>query len=144
MRGLRLCVAVIATILTLSSGVSAEDAKPDATLELTQTSVAIVFGYTWGSGTLAFQDKSYPVETDGFSFLALGVTKAKASAEVFNLKKLEDFNGTYFAGSIEGTLGTGAGATTMKNQNGVVIRLFTTTEGLNVKLAPEGVRLTIK
>ena len=144
MRGLRLCVAVIATILTLSSGVSAEDAKPDATLELTQTSVAIVFGYTWGSGKLAFQDKSYPVEIDGFSVMALGVTTAKASAEVFNLKKLEDFNGTYFAGSIEGTLGTGAGATTMKNQNGVVIQLFTTTEGLNVKLAPEGVRLKIK
>ena len=35
MRGLGFCVVVIATILTLSSGVFAEDAKPDATLQLT-------------------------------------------------------------------------------------------------------------
>jgi hypothetical protein len=129
----------------LTSGVFAEDdAKPDATLELTQTSVALVIGYTWGSGTLAFQNKSDPVEIDGLSFMALGVARAKASAEVFNLKKLEDFNGTYMAASAEGTLGAGAGATTMRNQNGVVIKLFTTTEGLNLKVSPEGLRLTIK
>jgi hypothetical protein len=38
----------------------------------------------------------------------------------------------------------GAGATTMRNQNGVVIQLFTTTQGLNLKLAPEGIRLNFK
>jgi hypothetical protein len=144
MRSLRLWVAVIATILSSTSGVFAEDEKPDATLELTQTSVALVIGYTWGEGKLAFQNKSYPVEIDGLSFMALGVTRAKASAEVFNLKRLKDFTGTYMAASIEGTAGAGAGATTMRNQNGVVISLFTTTKGLNLKLAPEGLRLTIK
>jgi len=132
-------------ILAVSSEAFAEDASPpDATLQLTQTSVAIVIGYTWGSGTLTYQGKSYPVEIDGLSFLALGITRAKASAEIFNLKTLDDFNGTYTAGSIEGTAGAGAGATIMRNQNGVVIHLFTTTEGLNLKLAPEGVRLYIK
>ena len=144
MRGLGFTGAVMATMLAVSSGAFAEDAAPDATLQLTQTSVAIVIGYTWGSGTLSYQDKSYPVEIDGLSFLALGITRAKASAEVFNLKTLEDFNGTYTAASIEGTAGAGAGATIMRNQNGVVIHLFTTTEGLNLKLAPEGVRLYIK
>ena len=144
MRSLRIWVAVIATILSSTSGVFAEDEKPDATLELTQTSVALVIGYTWGDGTLAFQNKSYPVGVDGLSFMALGVARARASAEVFNLKKVEDFNGTYMAGSVEGTLGAGAGTTTMRNQNGVVIRLFTTTEGLNLKVAPEGIRLTIQ
>ena len=141
---LRLFVAAIATILTLTSSVFAEDEKPDATLELTQTSVALVIGYTWGGGTLTFQNRGYPVEMDGLSFLALGVARAKASAGVFNLKNLNDFNGTYMAASAEGTLGAGAGATTMRNQNGVVIQLFTTTEGLNLKLSPEGVRLYIK
>ena len=144
MRGRGLCVAVIATILALSSSVFAEDEKPDATLAMTQTSVALVFGYTWGGGTLTFQGKTYPVEIDGLSFLALGVVRAKASAEVYNLKKLEDFPGTYMAGSIEGTAVAGAGATAMRNQNGVVVHLFTTTEGLNLKLAPEGIRLYFK
>ncbi len=144
MRSLGLWVAVIATILTSTSGVFAEDQKPDATLELTQTSVALVFGYTWGGGTLTFQDKSYKVEIDGLSFMALGYAQARASAEVFNLKTIDAFNGTYMAASVEGTAWEGAGATTMRNQNGVVIQLFTTTQGLNLKLAPEGVRLSIK
>ena len=144
MRGLRFCVAVMATMLALSSAAVAEETPPDATLELTQTSVALVFGYTWGGGTLTYQSKTYPVEIDGISFLALGYASARASAEVFNLKKVEDFNGTYTAGSIEGTLVSGAGATIMRNQNGVVIQLYTTTEGLNLKLAPEGIRLTVK
>jgi hypothetical protein len=144
MRGFGLSVAVMAAILTLSSGAFAEDAKPDATLELTQESVALILGYTWGGGTLTFQGKSHPVAVDGFSLLALGIVRAKATGEIFNLKRIEDFNGTYMAGSIEGTVVSGAGATTMRNQNGVVIQLFTTTEGLNLKLTPEGVRLNIK
>jgi hypothetical protein len=144
MRGPGLCVAVIALVLILSSGVFAQGEKPDAILELTQDSVAILVGYTWGSGTLTFQNKSYPVAVGGLSVLALGIARAKASGEVFNLKRVEDFNGTYMAGSIEGTVVSGAGATAMRNQNGVVIQLFTTTEGLNVKLAPEGVSLNIK
>jgi hypothetical protein len=146
MRGTRFGGAVIALILTLtlSSPAFAEDRKPDATLELTMGSAAIVLGYTWGSGTLTFQDKKHPVVVDGFSLLALGLSQATATGEVFNLAKLEDFNGTFMAASIEGTFGAGAGATTMRNQNGVVINLFTTTQGLNVKVTPEGVRLNIK
>ncbi len=144
MRGLRLCGTAIVMILALSAPVFAQTEKPDATLELTQVSAAIFFGYTWGGGTLTFQDKAYPVDINAFSIFALGFAQAKVSAEVFNLKKLDDFNGTYLAGSVEGTLGAGAGATTMRNQNGVVIQLFTTTEGLNLKVAPEGVRLYIK
>jgi hypothetical protein len=31
----------------------------------------------------------------------------------------------------------------MKNQNGVVIDLFTTTQGVNLKLAPSGISLKI-
>jgi hypothetical protein len=53
------------------------------------------------------------------------------------------FNDGYQA-TAEGTLGGGAGATKMKNQNGVVIDLFTTTQGLNLKLAPSGVQLKLK
>ena len=144
MRSTGLWVVAIASILTWSSPAGAEDAKPDATLQLKQSSVAIVVGYTWGSGTLVYQGKSYPVEVDSLFVVALGFTQAEATGEVFNLKKVEDLDGTYTAMSAEGTLGSGAGATTMRNQNGVLIYLFTTTEGLSFKTAPEGVRLRIK
>lgn len=147
-RRLRRCLevgaAVMAVILALSSWALAEEAEPDATLQLTQSSVALLIGYTWGSGTLTHKGETYPVEIDGLSVLALGYARARVTAEVFNMKSVDLFNGTYVAASAEGTAIAGAGASIMRNQNGVVIQLYTTTEGLNVKLAPEGVRLYIK
>jgi hypothetical protein len=73
----------------------------------------------------------------------VGISKASANGEVFNLKKLADFNGTYTTVSGEATLAGGAGVITMKNQNGVTINLFALTKGINFKLALEGVKLTL-
>jgi hypothetical protein len=61
----------------------------------------------------------------------------------FNLAKLGDLAGTYVAAGAEATLGGGAGTTVMRNENGVVIWLTGTTQGLNIRLAAEGVRLTL-
>lgn len=84
------------------------------------------------------------MEVTGLSIVDVGVTKVTAFGKIYNMKKLEDFNGSYTAATAEGTLGAGAGAATMKNQNGVVIDLYTTTRGLNLKLAPSGISLKIK
>ena len=130
--------------LCLSGMAMAQDKEPDAYLELTEGSVALGIGYSWGSGTLQYQGKKYPVEVKGLSIVDVGITKATAFGKVYGLKKLDDFNGNYTAATAEGTLGGGAGATTMKNQNGVVIDLFTTTKGFNLKLAPSGISLKLK
>jgi hypothetical protein len=95
--------------------------------------------YSWGSGTLNYQGKTYPVDVKGLSIIGVGVTKATAFGKIYNLNKLEDFNGNYVAATAEVTLGGGAGATTMKNRNGVVIDLFTTTQDLNLKLTFSGI-----
>ena len=63
---------------------------------------------------------------------------------VFDLKKLEDFSGNYTAGGVGATAGGGAGATIMKNQNGVIIELTSTTQGASLKLAASGIRLTLE
>ncbi len=137
--------ALMMSLLLLLPGLTlAQEKQPEAYLELTETSVAIGVGYSWGEGTLLYQDKKYPVEVKGVSVIDVGVTKARAFGKIYNLKKLEDFNGNYTSASAEGTLVGGAGAATMKNQNGVVMDLFSTTRGLNLKLAPSGVSLKIK
>jgi hypothetical protein len=139
-----LTVVILSLFLCLSGMAMAQDKEPDAYLELSEGSVALGIGYSWGEGTLAYQGKKYPVEVKGLSVIDVGVTKVTAFGKVYGLKKLEDFNGNYTAATAEGTLGGGAGATTMKNQNGVVIDLFTTTKGLNLKLAPSGISLKLK
>ena len=139
-----LTVVSLTLFLCLSGLAIAQEKQPDATLQLTEGQVGLGIGYSWGSGTLTYKGKEYPVKVDGLSVIDVGITRAKAAGKVYNLKKLEDFNGNYTAATAEGTLGGGAGATTMKNQNGVVIDLVTTTQGINLKLAPSGVNLRLK
>ena len=117
--------------------------KPDATVELTEGSVAVGIGWSWGKGTLTYQGKKYPVKVEGLSVGELGVTRASARGEVFDLKKLADFDGTYTAGGAGATVGGGAGATIMRNQNGVVIEMTSTTQGASLKLAAQGLKLAV-
>ncbi len=93
---------------------------------------------------MTFKGKHHPFKVEGLSVVDVGVTKANAVGKVYHLKKLSDFNGTYTSAAAEGTIGGGAGVSTMKNQNGVVIDLQSTTQGVNVKLAGEGVKFTLE
>jgi hypothetical protein len=122
----------------------AKDEKPSATLKLSEGQVALGIGWSWGKGVLTFKGEKHSFKVQGLSVLDIGITKADAAGSVYHLTKLSDFNGTYTAAAAEGTLGGGAGVTTMKNQNGVVINLKSTTQGVNLKLAAEGVKITLE
>ena len=115
----------------------------DGTVQLSQGSVAAGIGYTWGGGTLTYQGKSYPLKVKGLSVGQAGISKVEATGSVENLSRLEDFSGNYTATGVEGTVAGGVGATALRNQNGVVIYLTTSTRGLNFKFAVEGVEITL-
>jgi hypothetical protein len=135
---------VLAMVLVLSGlALAADEKKPDATLKLSEGQVALGIGWSWGKGVLTYKGKDYPFKVEGLSVGDVGVTKADAVGNVYNLKKRSDFNGTYTSAAAQGTLGGGAGVSTMKNQNGVVINLESTTQGVNVKVAGEGVKFTL-
>jgi len=125
------------------SVVSAAD-KPDATLKLSGGSVAAGIGYSWASGTLTFKGKNYDVEVSGLSVGDVGASKIEASGNVFNLKRLEDFDGNFTAAAAGATIAGGATAVAMRNQNGVTINLISTTQGLKWSLAAAGVSMKIK
>ncbi|MGE5856507.1 MAG: EipA family protein [Syntrophaceae bacterium] len=137
-------VIMMTLFLCLSGLAIAQDKQPDATLSMTEGQVAVGIGYSWGKGVLDYKGQKYNFKVKGLSVVDVGITKATSAGKVYNLKKLEDFNGTYTAASAEGTIAGGAGALTMKNQNGVVINLVSTTAGVNLKLSVEGVSLTLE
>jgi len=142
------CLAVIVLVLVITLSlfglVFAQEEKPDATLTLSKGQVAVGIGWSWGDGVLTFKGKKYPFKVGGLSVVDVGITKGNAVGKVYHLKKLSDFNGTYTGAAAEGTIGGGAGISAMKNQNGVVIELQSTTQGVNFKLAGEGVKFTLK
>jgi len=145
MKRLAMFTVITMTLFLCLSGLAvAQDKKPDATLTMSEGQVALGIGYSWGKGVLDYQGQKYNFKVKGISVVDIGITKATSSGKVYNLKKLEDFNGNYTAASAEGTLAGGAGALTMKNQNGVVIDLVSTTAGVNLKLSVEGVSLTLE
>ena len=121
-----------------------EHAKPDATLRLKGGSFAAGIGFSWGSGTLTYQGKDYPVSVNGLSLGKVGISGMSASGEVYNLKKLEDFNGHYNAGGAGLTIAGGRNAVAMTNQNGVKVLVASTTRGVDVTLAGGGVDMKLK
>jgi hypothetical protein len=118
--------------------------KPDATVKLSGGSVALGIGYSWGSGVLRYKGKQYPFSVSGLSAGEIGATSADASGDVYGLKKLEDFNGNYTSTSAGAAAGGGGGAATMRNQNGVSIRLVATSQGVKLKAAIDGVKIQLK
>jgi hypothetical protein len=144
MKRLMVVAMVLAMALVWSCLAFAEEKKPDATLTLSEGSVAVGIGWSWGKGVLTYQGKPHNFKIKGLSLGEVGITKAEATGRVFNLKKLEDFDGTYMAGTVEGTIAAGAGETVMKNKKGVVIYLSPQTKGVNLKIAAEGVNFTLE
>jgi len=120
---------------------------PDATLRLSGGSFAAGIGFSWGSGTLTYKGKNYPVKVNGLSVGKVGITSSSAYGEVFNLKHLQDFNGHYnvgAAGTRGVTLGAGRSGTLMSNHAGVIVRVSSTQKGVDVNATGGGVDMQLK
>ena len=137
-------VLILAMAAVLAAPAFADDKKVDAVLKLTEGSVAAGIGWSWGHGTLTYMGKSYRVKVEGLTVGEVGMTNAKAKGNVYNLKKLEDFNGVYAAGGAGATAGKGRGAGALTNANGVSILLTSITKGASLKIAAEGLKLEIE
>ncbi len=57
------------------------ESKPDATLRLSGGSFALGIGVNWGSGTLTYKGKDYPVKVKGLSIGKVGMTSSSANGE---------------------------------------------------------------
>ena len=143
MRRMKMLMIVAALGLVVRMA-QAEEQKPDATLRLSGGSVAAGLGVTWGGGTLTYKGKDYPISVTGISAGDVGVTKLEASGKVYNLTKLDDFDGNYTAAAAGATLAGGGSAVAMKNQNGVSVHLVATTQGVKLVLGGGGVEMKIK
>ena len=121
-----------------------DNAKPDGTVTLSGGSVAAGIGYTWGQGELKTSDKSQKFSIKGVSVIDVGATGFDAHGNVYTLKTLADFSGTYTAAAAGATVVNGATAIYMRNEHGVVIMLIANTTGLKFNLSADGVRIAPK
>ena len=144
MSGMKALFAVAALGVALTGVMAAEEEKPDATLKLSAGSIAAGVGVNWGSGTLTYQGKEYSVDAKGLSVGDVGVSKIEATGKVYNLKKLEDFDGNYTGVGAGAAVAGGGAVVKLKNQNGVTVDLVATTQGVKLALGGGGVDMHIK
>src|SRR5947199_8393518 len=138
---------VVAGMTGLTQAATHHESRPDATFRLSTGGFALGIGVNWGSGTLTYRGKDYPVKVKGLSVGRVGATSSSACGEVFNLQHLQDFNGHYTvsgAGTRGVTLGAGKTGTIMSNQAGVIVRVSSTQQGVAVNATGGGVDLQLK
>jgi len=137
-------MVVVGAVVSMLNGLAvAQSNKSVGTLELTEGTVAVGIGFSWGKGTLTYQGKKYPVKVEGLSVGEVGVDRATALGKVRDLKKLDDFDGNYVAAGAGATVVRGTSVAALKNQNGVKIALKSATKGASLKLAAEGIKLSV-
>jgi hypothetical protein len=137
---------LILGLSVLSFSVAAADApkKPSGTVNINETQFALIVGGSTGGGVLNFQGKKYPFKIGGMSLGAnVGVSKLSAVGEVYDLNDISKFAGTFTKLESSITLGGGVGGTILRNENGVIMRLTSTSEGLQLNLSASGVTVKL-
>ena len=134
----------VAFALSFSTAIAADKVPSSGTVKISGGSFALGIGWSWGSGTLNYKGREYPFRIQGLKIVDVGGSSWDAVGEVYHMKDLADFEGTFVQMEAGIALGGGAAGQTMKNENGVVMNLRSTKVGLQITLAPGGLKATLK
>jgi hypothetical protein len=142
----RLCMSILLLVLVLGSATAAtaKAPPPSGTLTISTTSIAVGIGVNWGTGILTAHGNRYPFALQGLEVGGVGVSKVRARGQVYHLRQVADFAGTYVAATADAAVVQGAGLLTMRNQHGVVINLQSTQRGVKLTAGGEGISITLK
>lgn len=142
-----LLVAACGGRMTMSDDQKAtlDGQKPDGTVEMHQVQAAFIGSGDAGRGTLRFQGRSHTFKVGGLGIGGIGVSTLEANGEVYNLKKLEDFDGAYAQGRYGYAFGDkSAGQLWLKNEKGVVLHLAAKRTGLMLSLGGDAVVISLE
>jgi vancomycin resistance protein YoaR len=71
------------------------------------------------------------------------VSKVQATGQVYHLRQVADFAGTYVAVGADAAVVQGAGLLTMRNQHGVVINIQSVQQGVKLTAGGEGIAIKL-
>ncbi len=126
-----LVTALLVGGLALAAGAK----QPVGKVSIEEKQFGLILGGSTGGGTLTFHGKKYPFKLKGLSAgLDVGVSKMSAVGEVYDLKKVSQFPGTFTKFEASIALGGGVGGLRLQNENGVIMNLRSRTKGLNLNL----------
>jgi len=136
-----LCLFLTTFLFTLN--VSAEQ-QPVASIKIDDTQLGFIIGGSWGGGVLTYKGVDYAFKIKGLKVGTIGVSKVSAVGNVYNMKDLSKFSGTYVAGQAGIAIAGGVGGTILENQNKVVIRLSSTQKGVALNIGVDGITIELQ
>lgn len=69
--------------------------RPTASVTMKITNVSVGVAINWGKGVLTFENRNHPFRVRGLGIVGVGGSSIDASGTVFNLERLEDFEGSW-------------------------------------------------
>lgn len=125
---------------------AAGDPNPDASLWIEEIRIGL-FGRTGaiGGGRLRYQGEVRAFAIEGLSAAGSGVTTVRAQGEVFDLRRLSDFPGTYTA--FEGSRSPADGPVEvhwLRNPRGVRLRLRSARSGSTLRIGEGGLVISLE
>ena len=139
-------VLLALTLLVSGLALAAGAKQPVGKVSIAEKQFGLLLGGSTGSGTLTFHGRKYPFKLKGLSAgLNVGVSKMSAAGEVYDLKMISQFPGTFTKMEASVALGGGVGGLRLQNENGVIMNLRSRTKGLDLNLGNvTGVTVTMK
>jgi len=122
-----------------------EGMQPVGTVDMNEVQAAYLGSGSTGNGTLFFGGGSYPFTVNGVGIGGIGLSTINAAGEVYGLKDVQQFPGTYAQGRYGFALAsTSAGDLWLQNESGVVLHLKAKREGLMLSLGGDAVAINMK
>ena len=118
--------------------------EPDCTVEISRKEMGFIVTIGGGSGTLNCKGQMHKFRIGGLKVGAAGLAGSDAVGEVYGLKNISDFNGTYSETKAQITVAKGQNVMDLANEKGVKMRLRGKSAGLDAQLAGGGMKITLE
>lgn len=138
------CAAILPALPALAQRDPGRSDRPVGTVTISAQGAAAGVGYTWGDGILRYGGRQYRFTVNGITVADVGYSRINGRGRVYNLRRVQDFSGTYAAATGEATVGQGLGGQVLRNGNGVEIRVDQVTRGARLQGSADGITLTLK
>jgi hypothetical protein len=118
--------------------------QPVGTIDLHEVQAAYLGSGSTGNGTLFFNGQMYSLSVSGVGIGGMGLSTVDARGEVYGLRSIDEFSGTYAEARYGFALGTTSeGDLWLQNKNNFILHLKAKREGLMLSLGGSAVAISI-
>jgi hypothetical protein len=118
---------------------------PDGTVDMREVQVAYMGNAGGGNGTLFYHGGVYPFTVAGLGVGGIGASTVDAEGEVYKLRNLSQFAGSYAQASYGFVVGsTSSGDLWMQNEAGAIMHLKAKRTGLMLSLGGDAVVISLQ